>query len=153
VVDADTPSAERRALQYLPGGKIMSKTKTPRRAGIGSSNLFDSLLRRKDEIEYLLCDTEDARAHKEWLKRPNRNGWWLWLEGGRGCRTELLLVVGKGMCIAEDDEWERATGKPAEHDGWVENYWEGTETTQSMMPGLWFFLSNAELSSGGARDQ
>lgn len=120
---------------------------TSQRVGIRCSALFDILLRRKDEIEYLLCDTDDVRAHKEWLARPDRNGWWLWLEGGTGCRTELLLVTGKGMCIADDDDWHQAVGRaPSDLSGESENYWEGTETTQEMMPGLWFFLSNTEAS-------
>ena len=52
-------------------------------------------------------------------------------------RVEKLLLVPSGSEVAGDDAWEQETGRPAEHDGWVENYWESTETTQKMMPGLW----------------
>jgi hypothetical protein len=58
------------------------------------------------------------------------------MEGGTQTPVKLLLCD-DGSEVATDDDWEQATGQPAEHDGWVENYWECTETTQRMMPGLW----------------
>lgn len=68
--------------------------------------------------------------------RPHCGGWWEWMENGSS-RVEKLLLVPSGREVAGDDAWEQATGKPAGHDGWVENYWESTRTTQKMMPGLW----------------
>lgn len=56
---------------------------------------------------------------------------------------KLLLTAG-GTEVATDDEWEQATGKPAEHDGWVENYWEMTATSQNEMPGLWMKAPNVQ---------
>jgi hypothetical protein len=78
---------------------------------------------------------------RRWRKaRPRSGGWWLWREGGRDRIDKLLLTAG-GNEVATDDEWEQATGKPAEHDGWVENYWEMTPT-QKEMPGLWMKAPN-----------
>lgn len=71
-----------------------------------------------------------------WRRRPNCGGWWEWMEKGSS-RVEKLLLVPSGREVAGDDAWEQATGKRAEHDGFVENYWESTQTTQKMMPGLW----------------
>lgn len=77
------------------------------------------------------------RIVRRWRRaRPHCGGWWEWMEGGRG-RVERLLLCEGGEEVASDWEWEEETGKPAEHDGWVENYWESTATTQKMMPGLW----------------
>lgn len=66
--------------------------------------------------------------------RPHCGGWWFWKENDKP--VKLLLSDG-GTEVATDDEWEAATGRPVEHDGWQENYWEITATTQKMMPGLW----------------
>ena len=68
-------------------------------------------------------------------KRPHCGGWWLWKEGNNE-PIKILLATG-GTEVATDDEWEAATGRAANHDGWSENYWEMTSTTQAMMPGLW----------------
>lgn len=74
---------------------------------------------------------------RRWRRaRPHCGGWWEWMEGGRG-RVENLLLTACGKEVEGDDEWEQATGRKAEHDGWAENYWEGTATTQDEMPGLW----------------
>ena len=79
---------------------------------------------------------------RRWRKaRPRSGGWWLWREGGRDREERLLLCAG-GTEVAGDSEWEQATGKPAEHDGWIENYWEMTATTQKEMPGLWMKAPN-----------
>lgn len=75
-------------------------------------------------------------AVTQWLDQPNSSGWWLWREGGRG-REEKLLLTADGRRVADDDEWEQATGRKAEADGFQHNYWSGTETTQKMMPGTW----------------
>ena len=78
------------------------------------------------------------RQVRRWRKSvPDRDGWWLWREDYGRDRTERLLIVcgRRHSEVAGDDEWEQATGKPAEHDGWVENYWEGTDT--KTMGGYW----------------
>lgn len=49
----------------------------------------------------------------------------------------MILLTADGSRVVDDDEWERATGRKALADGWSWNYWEGTDTTQKMMPGLW----------------
>lgn len=74
---------------------------------------------------------------KEFTKdRPDSGGWWEWKEGGRG-RVEKLLLTPSGLEVESDDEWEKEMGRNPSHDGFEENYWEGTETTQRMMPGTW----------------
>jgi hypothetical protein len=76
------------------------------------------------------------------LKRPNRDGWWLWFEDNAGDGEEILVTC-DGAIVASDDEWEREVGrKPKEL--WSENYWEGTDTTQKQMPGTWKFLREAK---------
>jgi hypothetical protein len=107
--------------------------------GVGCDALFAGLCERKWAIEFRLGDAEDYTG---WIERPDHAGWWLWLEGGSGCRTELLLIDEGGTHVAGDDEWEQAAGKPVDGDGWEENYWQGTETTQKQMPGLWLSLAN-----------
>ncbi len=84
------------------------------------------------------------RMVRRWRKtRPANDGWWLWREGGRS-RVDKLLLSGGGRCVNSDVEWEQATGRPPEKDAWwTENYWEGTDTTQKMMPGLWMKAPNA----------
>lgn len=76
-------------------------------------------------------------------KRPNHGGWWEWMEGGHG-KPERLLLVEDGSCVAYDDEWEQATGRNPEHNCYSENYWEGTDTTQDLMPGLWRYVGPPE---------
>jgi len=68
---------------------------------------------------------------------PDSEGWWLWREDHDRDRTERLLIVcgSRHSEVAGDDEWEEATGEKAEHDGFVENYWEGTDT--KTMGGYW----------------
>jgi hypothetical protein len=68
---------------------------------------------------------------------PDSEGWWLWREDYDRKRTERLLIVceSKHSEVAGDAEWEAATGEKAEHDGFVENYWEGTST--KTMGGYW----------------
>jgi hypothetical protein len=86
----------------------------------------------------------------EWLDRPNCNGWWIWRERGSSHRDERLLIAGNGAIVASDDEWEQETGRPAEDGAFSYNYWEGTDTTQEMMPGRWRLApQNAELSNAG----
>lgn len=77
------------------------------------------------------------------VRRPRSGGWWEWYEG---CNTasecldespELVLLCHGGTEVVEDSEWSEATGRVAEHDGFVGNYWEITETTQAYMPGMW----------------
>jgi hypothetical protein len=71
--------------------------------------------------------------------RPDRNGWWEWREGGRD-KIEKILLTADGNCVADDDEWGAAMGRSPEHKTYSENYWEGTDTTQQLMPGLWRFF-------------
>jgi hypothetical protein len=98
-------------------------------------------------MNYNLCKPKKSkrRLHgivRRWRKsRPRSGGWWMWREGGRDRVDKLLLTAG-GTEVATDDDWEQATGKPAEHDGWVENYWAMTATTQKEMPGLWMKAPN-----------
>lgn len=74
---------------------------------------------------------------RRWRRKPHCGGWWEWREGGRG-RSERLLLCEGGTHVADDDAWQQATGVSPEDDGMGHrNYWEGTETTQKMMPGLW----------------
>jgi hypothetical protein len=69
------------------------------------------------------------------LKRPNSGGWWDWFE--RGCGTpERILVADGGRYVVYDDAWTKAMGRKP-NEVLCENYWEGTETTQAMMPGSW----------------
>lgn len=75
--------------------------------------------------------------------RPNLDGWWEWREGGRG-HIERILLTASGSCVADDDEWESATGRNPEHQTYSENYWEGTTTDQRTMPGLWRFIQPVE---------
>lgn len=121
--------------------KSETNTESPALSGIASTTLFDNFLGRKKEAEWALMDNEPDPA--VWISRPDKAGWWLWLENGNHARTELLLVGDRGTHIADDDDWEQAVGRaPSDARGESENYWEGTETTQNMMPGLWFYLSN-----------
>jgi hypothetical protein len=77
------------------------------------------------------------RRVRRWrLGRPHCGGWWEYRECG-GRRVEKILLIPCGQEVVGDDEWEQATGRKAEHDGFVENYWDGTATTQNEMPGLW----------------
>ena len=71
--------------------------------------------------------------------RPHCGGWWFWKEGHgfNYAKPAKLLLAEGGTEVATDDDWEAATGRPTEHDGWTENYWEMTATTQDMMPGVW----------------
>lgn len=79
-------------------------------------------------------------------QRPHCGGWWLWKEDGEHEPVRLLLADGGGE-VADDDEWEAATGKPASIDGWEYNYWEMTSTDQRNMPGLWMQESTNNQSS------
>jgi len=82
----------------------------------------------------------ENQMNNNWKQQPDSNGWWLWREGGRAKDDVLLLLVGDGSEIASDDEWECSAGFPPQKpwdDVFHRNYWEGTETTQEMMPGLW----------------
>jgi hypothetical protein len=74
-------------------------------------------------------------------ERPDRNGWWNWYESGSSTPEKILLTA-NGAVVASDDEWQQATGVHPENDvaGTNANYWEGTDTTQEMMPGLWEFI-------------
>jgi len=68
------------------------------------------------------------------------------MEGGHG-KPERLLLVNEGLCVADDDEWEKSTGRSPEHNSYSENYWEMTETTRELMPGLWRYIGNADASA------
>ena len=91
--------------------------------------------------------TKPAKAvDQQRLVRPDSSGWWQWYEGQlldddpeewEGATGERLLTGEGGTHIASDDEWWQATGENPDKDTWHGNYWEGTETTQHMMPGLW----------------
>ena len=110
--------------------------------GVASTDLFARLLARKMDVESELLDDDDR---SKWLERPDRGGWWLWIESGNCARTELILVDADGNHVADDDEWEQAIGRPpSDARGESENYWEGAEINQSMMPGLWLHLANAK---------
>lgn len=77
-----------------------------------------------------------AKSKRRWRRLPNSSGWWLWREGNRK-NAERLLLTADGKMVAEDDEWSKATGLPGITNGIEHNYWSGTNTTQSMMPGMW----------------
>lgn len=72
------------------------------------------------------------------IYKPDRGGWWLWREGGEG-RGEPMLLCDDGSSVAYDDEWSDAVGREPNM-VFAENYWEGTDTTQAMMPGTWKYL-------------
>ena len=108
--------------------------------GVAMHDLFACLLDRKMDVERGLLENDDR---SKWLERPDRGGWWLWLEAGNCARTELILVDADGTHVADDDDWEQAIGRPpSDARGESENYWDGTEITQSMMPGLWLYQEN-----------
>ena len=76
------------------------------------------------------------------LVRPTSGGWHKWFqepfntpdnELGEG---ELVLVDAEGTHVVSDDEYLQIVGKSPCPD-FCENYWEGTETNQEMMPGFW----------------
>lgn len=62
----------------------------------------------------------------------------MWSEGSQAHHKEpvKLLLTEDGKEVESDDAWEQALGRPLDR-VWSENYWEGTATTQKMMPGLW----------------
>ena len=92
------------------------------------------------------------RMVRRWRKaRPDSGGWWSWREGGR-FRVYKLLLTPTGLSVASDDEWHRATGRKPETDGYTENYWEGTATTQKEMPGLWMKAPNEKLTDAAVSD-
>lgn len=92
------------------------------------------------------------RMARRWRKsRPQSDGWWLYREGGRS-RVEKILLIAGGASVASDDEWEQATGKPPENDAYTENYWEGTDTDQRMMPGLWMKAPSEPSSETGSAE-
>lgn len=71
--------------------------------------------------------------------KPDRDGWWDWFEGGDLDATpERLLLVAEGREVADDYEWELATGRSPEHHTYSENYWEMTQT--KTMPGKWRYV-------------
>lgn len=100
-----------------------------------------------------VCDKQPSSLRRvvrlrRWRRKPHSGGWWEWREGGDG-RPERLLLCEGGTHVADDEAWQQATGKPAEDEerGINHNYWEGTETTQRMMPGLWMqCLPNVAVS-------
>lgn len=98
-----------------------------------TTSIFDALLERKRAIERELR----ADVAKELKDTPDQSGWWLWLESGHRATTELILLSGEGRIVASDDEFEQAAGMSAEQGAYGFNYWEGTDTTQAMMPGKW----------------
>jgi hypothetical protein len=89
----------------------------------------------------------------ELKERPDCEGWWEWFEGWKMADKdsedfdldesllpgygEAILIGSGGTHVVGEDEFLQMTGREPDHDGWTENYWEGTETTQSEMPGLW----------------
>lgn len=80
-----------------------------------------------------------AVAHgSAWSRtRPHCGGMWQWREGGRS-RIETMLLTPCGKEVASVDDAEEGT---------PQYYWEQTETTQRMMPGLWRQLPpNTELT-------
>lgn len=77
-----------------------------------------------------------VKMTRRWRKsRPHSGGWWEYRECG-GDRVDRVLLTDSGMMVADDDEWERVVGRPPS-EVWNENYFEGTDTDQSQMPGLW----------------
>lgn len=78
---------------------------------------------------------------RRWRRtRPHCGGMWQWREYGRGgIETMLLTPCGKEVASVDDAE-----------EGTPQYYWEQTETTQRMMPGLWRQLPpNTELCNAG----
>lgn len=66
----------------------------------------------------------DGWSHKQ----PAIGGRWLWREGDNCEAVELMLSAGGGFvekCVDVEPE------------GTAQFYWEQTETTQRVMPGLW----------------
>lgn len=92
---------------------------------------------KADQTESVLKRNCLSRVVRRYRKaRPHCGGWWFWKEDLYR-EPQKLLLCEDGSEVATDYEWERATGKKASHDGYEENYWEMTETTQRMMPGFW----------------
>lgn len=76
---------------------------------------------------------------EQWLTMPDKSGWWLWRECGRGEPESVLVRAGNDLAaVVYDDEWEAAMGRPP-NEFYCENYWEGTDCDQDIMPGLWKF--------------
>ena len=106
-------------------------------------NNLKLLEEKQSAVERSLMDSDDRTA---WKDRPDHGGWWLWLETDES-RTSLILIDNEGTHVASDDDWLQDVGIPP-NDDLNENYWEGDETTQERMPGVWFPLANACLSHG-----
>lgn len=60
--------------------------------------------------------------------QPTIGGRWLWREGDN-CEEVQLTLSANGSSVAKSDD--------DEPEGTPQFYWEQTETTQRMMPGLW----------------
>jgi len=88
-------------------------------------------------------DKGAASGREERLVRPTSSGWWDWYEGAiLGDETsegypERILISDGGTHVVCDEEYEQITGENPDKDGSHHNYWEMTETTPEMMPGLW----------------
>lgn len=98
-----------------------------------------------------------GRVHP--LVRPDCAGWWAWYEGSEMLEPgedrdyalqhhvpRMILIGNGGTHVVDDDEWEQIMGKSPDEDGWTENYWAGTETTQHMMPGVWLRPNDKDLA-------
>ena len=94
----------------------------------------------------IVAQQETGGACNPRLVRPDAAGWWDWYQGqsldddpedGEGAGCERLLICDGGTHVVDDDEYEQVTGENPDKDGWHANFWEGTETTQKEMPGLW----------------
>lgn len=59
-------------------------------------------------------------------------------------RAEIMLLEKDGQTVADDHKWEEAAGQKPDED---RNYWDGTETTPKMMPGVWKQMSPAEVAN------
>lgn len=73
---------------------------------------------------------------RRWRRaRPHCGGWWEYRESGNGW-VEYVLLTDSGLCVVSDDEWESKVGREPD-EVHCENYWEGTDTNDEYMPGLW----------------
>lgn len=84
--------------------------------------------------------SQQAAPANRWRRQaPDRDGWWQFDEDGTG--KQFILVY--GSCVAYDDEWEQAVGRPP-NEVYCENYWEGCDLAEMthgpLTTGKWLYL-------------
>ena len=77
---------------------------------------------------------------RRWRRTPpDRDGWWIFREYSERFDQRILIVDG---LVADDHEWEAATGRPPVHS---ENYWDGNDPAEMtfgpLTQGVWMFES------------